>query len=173
MRRILAGFLLIVMFTAGFSGCSKTKNPVSPVEPTITETIKLYYADEKNEKLLTEERQISYQKNQDKYRLTVETLLKGPTNSNYRLNISPDTRVYGTIRQNDKIIIDLSKDFNRFGGSMAEILGVGALVDTLTQFEGLKEVKILVEGEEYIGPSGQPRGFMKTFPASAAQNNNM
>ena len=38
-----------------------------------------------------------------------------------------------------------------------------SVVNTLTQFEGIERVKILVEGEEFTGPSGEPRGFMTPF----------
>jgi germination protein M len=38
------------------------------------------------------------------------------------------------------------------------------VVNTLTQFPEVRRVKILVEGEELIGPSGQPRGFMEPLP---------
>ncbi|MEN6328362.1 MAG: GerMN domain-containing protein, partial [Syntrophomonas sp.] len=64
---------------------------------------------------------------------------------------------------------DLSANFNRFGGSIAEIIGVGSVVNTMTQFKEIQQVKILVNGQEYIGPSGEPRGFMKAFPTDPSQ----
>jgi germination protein M len=47
---------------------------------------------------------------------------------------------------------------------MAELFSIGSIVNTLTQFEGVNKVKILVEGEEFIGPSGEPLGFMTEYP---------
>jgi germination protein M len=129
----------------------------------ITENVKLYYGDSGNEKFVTEERQLSYREGEDKYRIVLEELVEGPENEDFNANISPDTRVYGTIRQNTDLIVGLSEEFASFGGSVAEIIGVGSVVNTLTQFDEIKRVKILVEGNELVGPSGEPRGFMAPF----------
>ena len=150
--------LLVFLF-----GCSQAPAPAPPVEKT-TETIKVFYGDSGNEKFVMEEREISYSDQQEKYRVALEELIKGPNNETLQANISKDTKVYGTIKQDDALIVDLSEQFARFGGSVAEIIGVGSVVNTLTQFEEIKRVKILVEGEELVGPSGQPRGFMEPFP---------
>lgn len=156
---------LVLLLAAGavLGGCGE--NPARP--QTITETAKLFYGDAGNEKIVSEDRQFSYQQWEDKYIVVLQELIRGPENSRHKANISPETKVYGTIKQNGTIIVDFSKEFNRFAGSMAEVIGVGSVVNTLTQFEGTKKVKILVEGEELIGPSGRPRGFMETFPAEA------
>lgn len=44
---------------------------------------------------------------------------------------------------------------------------MGSLVNTITQFDQIERVKILVEGNEFIGPSGNPRGFMEPFTAES------
>jgi germination protein M len=155
---------LIVLLAAGvvFAGCGENQGVSKP--QTITETVKLFYGDAGNEKIVAEERSISYQQWEDKYTIILQELIKGPENNQHRANILPETKVYGTIEQNGDLIVDFSKEFNRFAGSMAEIIGVGSVVNTLTQFEAIDKVKILVEGEELTGPSGMPRGFMETFP---------
>lgn len=157
---------LVVLFTAGgfFTGCGGERGVTEP--QTITETVKLFFGDAGNEKIVAEERRISYQQWEDKYTIILQELIKGPEDKNHRANISPETKVYGTIQQNDVLIVDFSREFNRFAGSMAEIIGVGSVVNTLTQFEAIDRVKILVEGEELIGPSGMPRGFMEPFPTA-------
>ena len=156
--------LLVVslLMTTFLAGCALT--PKTAPKPVPTQTVKLYFSNADNDRLVTEQRQINIKSGQDKYTVVLQTLLKGPQNDKYRVNISPNTRIYGTIKQNNKLIVDVNKDFSAFGGSMAETLGVGAFVNTLTQFKEINEVKILVEGEELKGPSGNPRGFMKTFP---------
>jgi germination protein M len=131
----------------------------------VTEKIKLYFGDAGNENIVSEERQISYPKGGDRYNAALEELVRGPQNKSHRANISPDTKVYGTIKQGSDLIVDFSKEFNRFGGSVAEIVAVGSVVNTAAQFGDVKRVKILVEGSELIGPSGEPRGFMEPFTA--------
>lgn len=151
--------IILVILTLLFSGCAQT--PAQPQKQS--EKAKLYFADANNEDFLIEEREIAFTNQEEKYRAALEELIKGPENQAARSNIQKDTQVYGTIKQKSDLIVNLSQEFNQFGGSVAEILGVGAIVNTMTQFEEIKRVKILIEGEELIGPSGQPRGFMEPF----------
>jgi germination protein M len=159
------GKALVLLIAVGMvlGGCGENQGTARP--QTITETVKLYYGNDGNEKIVAEERSFSYQQWEDKYTVVLQELIKGPEKKQYRANISPETRVYGTIEQNGALVVNFSKEFNRFAGSMAEVIGVGTVVNTLTQFEAVKKVKILVEGEELTGPGGMPRGFMETFPA--------
>lgn len=160
-------WLLTVVFLLGIMpGCTLIDKPQDPVpNPTennlITETVKLYYGDTDNEKMVTEERQITYAPGSDRYKLILEELLRGPQTAGLRQNIAAEAIVYGTIIQNEDLIVDFNEDFTRFAGSMAEAIGIGSVVNTVTQFGDLKRVKILVEGNEYIGPSGEPQGFME------------
>ncbi len=132
-----------------------------------TATVNLYYGDSNNEKMATEERQIMYERDEDKYVESLKELVKGPEKPEYTANINPETVIYGTIKQNKDVIVNFSEHFAQFGGSMAELFGVGSVVNTLTQFQEVDRVKILVEGNELVGPSGEPRGFMEAFPTEA------
>lgn len=172
MKKRLA-WLLVAVFCLGIiPGCSyfnkpPTSEPNPPVNNLTTETIKVFYGDENNEKMVSEERQITYAPGTDRYKLMLEELLKGPQTAGLRQNIAAEAKVYGTIKQNEDLIVDLNQDFNRFAGSMAEAIGIGSVVNTVTQFGDIKRVKILVEGQEYIGPSGEPQGFIEPFTYEA------
>jgi germination protein M len=159
-RRIIVVFLSVILLAIS-AGC---RQPQQQAPEQTTSKIKVFYGDSNNEKMVTEERSISYQSDEDKYALALKELIKGPENADYTANIKPETKVYGVIRQNGDMIVDMSEDFAQFAGSVAEIIAVGSVVNTLTQFDGIERVKILVEGEELIGPSGEPRGFMGPFP---------
>lgn len=162
MRKNLLWFLVIVLIGVLVVGCVSRKAQI-PQDTKTTGKVKLYYGDENNERFVTEEREITFSQGADKYKIVLEELIKGPQNKKYRANISAAARLYGTIKQNNDLIVDFSQDFNRFAGSIAEIIGVGSVVNTLTQFPEITRVKILVEGNELIGLSGEPRGFMKPF----------
>lgn len=153
--------ILLLICALLLTGCPR-RAPEQPPQET-TETVTLTYGDTGNEELVTEEREIRYPAGSDRYQAALEALIAGPETQGYTANISPETKVYGTIRQNDALIVNVSEEFARFGGSVAEIIAVASVVNTLTQFEGIERVKILVEGEEFIGPSGEPRGFMTPF----------
>lgn len=158
--KILCAFL--TLFLLVLSGCANN-SPQGDTKGEKVEKVKLYYGDTNNEKMVTEEREISFAQGEDKYKVILEELIKGPEDQDLRANISENTKVYGTIKQGSDLIVDFSKEFSQFAGSMAEIIGVGSVVNALTQLDDIKRVKILVEGEELIGPSGEARGFMTAF----------
>lgn len=161
MKKFLTFLLLFGLLGTLLIGC--TTNDEQPVEKSLTKEVTLFYGDEGNEDFVTETRIINYKESEDLYKIVLEELIKGPATEGYRNNINQETKVYETTIQDNDIIVNFSKEFNQFGGSIAEIIGVGAVVNTLTQFDDIKRVKILVEGEELIGPSGNPRGFMEPF----------
>ena len=164
MRKNLIIVLMFGLIAGVISGCDTLNNDKPNTEPNlITEKIILYYGDKNNENFVIEEREISYLLAENKFTVVLEELIKGPTKQDYRANIPKETKVIGSVIQNDSLIINVSKDFNRFGGSIAEIIAVGSIVNTLTQFDEITSVKVLVEGNELIGPSGMPRGFMEPF----------
>src|SRR5690554_312304 len=163
MRKTIAILLLLLLLLAG---CTNNEQPQTPPESEPqqkTETITLYYGDENNEQLVTEEQEITYLEGEDFYKTALEALIDGPHNENYTDNIPSGTAVYGTIRQDDALLVNFTHHFTSFGGSVAEIVAVASVVNTLTDFEGIERVKILVEGNELIGPSGEPRGFISRF----------
>ena len=73
-RLILLTFLLLT--GVALTGCGKR---VGPLPPAITENITLFYGDEGNEKMVTEQRQISFNPEDDKYKLALIELIRGPT----------------------------------------------------------------------------------------------
>ena len=156
---------LLILVTLLFAGCPKQEEPPKPKETK--EKVTLYFGDEKNESLKKEEREITLKEGEDKYKVTLEELIRGPETESYTENIPPETKVYGTIKQEDALLVNLSEEFQQFGGSVAETVAVLSIVNTLTEFEEIKRVKILVEGEELIGPSGEPRGFMEKVSQEA------
>ena len=159
MKKLICLALVIFLIAGGLTGCRRDQ-----AASETAETIQLFYGDANNEKMVTEERAIRYGKCDDKYAVALEALIQGPQDESLTANISQDTEVYGTILQPQEIIVNFSEEFARFDGSIAEIIGVGSVVNTLTQFEGIDRVKILVEGEELRHPGDEPYGFLETYP---------
>jgi len=129
---------------------------------TERESVKLYYAVKGNAGLDIENREIEYKDAKSKYTNTLEELLKGPSDrGKFETSISKDTKVLSVKVEGDNLTVDFSKEFNVFSGSMHEAAVVSSVVDTMLQFNELKKVRILVEGQELIAPSGEPYGFME------------
>lgn len=165
----LGVFFLLIGLGAGCQLLDKPGTMSSPQQDPKAR-VQLYYADLGNQQFQIEEREIFFPPNQDKYRVVLQELIKGAENPEYRNNIAPDTVIYDTIKQDNHLIVDLSRDFNNFGGSIQEIIAVGSIVNTLNTFDPeITRVKILVEGEELIGPSGSPRGFMEPIRDNSNQ----
>ncbi|MDW7651900.1 MAG: GerMN domain-containing protein [Bacillota bacterium] len=165
-KKYIVLFMILLLPAAVLAaGCPRREPPAEPGPQEITETVTFYYGDEGNEQLVSEEREVVYPEGYDRFQAVLETLIAGPRTEGYTANIPSGTRVYGTILQNDALIVNVSEEFATFGGSVAETVALASLTTTLGQFEEIERVKILVEGEELIGPSGQPRGFMAPFDA--------
>lgn len=160
---MVTALLLLALFLAGCPGRGQV-TPGEPVEPVeVRETVRLYYGDAGNERLVSEEREIIYRQGEDRFSVVLAALIRGPQTGGLTANIAPQTTVYGTIVQNDALLVNVSREFQQFGGSVAETVAVLSVVNTLTELNGIERVKILVEGEELIGPSGEPRGFIERY----------
>lgn len=155
LRLILSLLLCVALCLAG---CSWSGSPT-----TYTETIKVYYGSPGNERLVSETRTIAYSSAEDKYEEALKELFKGPKDASLVANISNHTKVLKVVKNGSDLTVNLDKNFGNFAGSVAEIVAVGSVVNTLVQFPEIERVKILVEGRELIGPSGLPRGFMSEF----------
>lgn len=108
----------------------------------------LYFADQNGDYLKAEKRQIEMVPGLAK--ATVEELIKGPQEKGLTRTIPQGTAVREINIEKGLCRIDMSKQFkeNHWGGSSGEILTVYSLVDTLTQFDTIEKVEILVEGQK-------------------------
>ncbi|MEI6602376.1 MAG: GerMN domain-containing protein [Clostridia bacterium] len=174
MKKILLVALGFILVMSAMTACNQTGSPVNPgnqstVAPTATATknpdadVKVFYRNQTGDNLIAETRQISFVTENEKYQNTLVALFQGSTAANVMETIHPNTISYGVILQKDGLIIDLSNEFIGFAGVMEEEYAVGAIVNTMLQFPEIKKVKILVEGEEMVALSGNPRGFMTAF----------
>ncbi|HYE82714.1 MAG TPA: GerMN domain-containing protein [Clostridia bacterium] len=152
MKRLCLLLAFIMLFTSGCFQKNETKS----------ESVKLFYAVKGNAGLDVESREIKYTDAQSKYLNTLSELLKGPSDSSkFETSIDKSIKVLKVVAEKENLTIDFSKEFNVFSGSLHEAAAVASVVDTMLQFEELKKVKILVEGQELIAPSGEPYGFME------------
>ena len=87
------------------------------------------------------------------YKATLETLIKGPENTDEGNAVLPNTvKVLSTKKEDSLLIVNFSKeiilDANQVGvSSSTEALALGSIANTLTEFPEIKTVRILVEGK--------------------------
>ncbi|MBM7865336.1 hypothetical protein GTO89_00940 [Heliobacterium gestii] len=127
---------------------STARTESSPPGPE--QSITLYFADAKGQNLVAEKRSIP--KTGSVAKAAVTELLKGPNiNSGALPTIPTGTRLLDiNVSKDGLCTVNLSKEIqkNHQGGSAGETLTVYSLVNTLTQFQAIQKVQILVEGKK-------------------------
>lgn len=164
---ILVFALLIAALAAG---CDAEK-PVTVTPPTSTpatvkeqtpgnvakeETIRLtiYFATKDAMYLVPEEHVVP--KTSQPAHVAIEHLLSGPTSGELEKVMPEGVKLRGLHVKEHIAYVDFNDKLvkNNPGGSASEILIVGAIVDTLTQFPDIQKVQILVEGKKIDTLSG-------------------
>ncbi|MZP28240.1 hypothetical protein GTO91_00695 [Heliobacterium undosum] len=135
-----------------------TQGQALPVDGTATvepppgpeQAIMLYFADAKGQNLVVEKRSIS--KTGSIAKAAVNELIKGPViHSGALPTIPTGTRLIDiNINKEGLCTVNLSKELqkNHQGGSASEALTVYSIVNTLTQFQAVQKVQLLVEGKK-------------------------
>lgn len=96
----------------------------------------------------------------DAMEAAVQALLAGPSTGEeaegYRTSIPEGTQLLGVEAQGDTATVDLSGSFAQGGGTLSMISRLGQLTYTLTEFEGITRVVLLLDGQavEAIGGEG-------------------
>jgi len=167
-RIVLCFFLVLIIFQGALlSGCSRISSP-PPVkapgensgEETLPESmneketkeltsVALYFSDEDTAYLVKEERDIS-DTEKDPEVFALEALIEGPTNSALERTIPADVKLLDISVVDGIALVDFSEELqsSHWGGSTGEILTVYSIVNTLSQFPQIEQVKILINGEE-------------------------
>ncbi|MEN3202786.1 MAG: GerMN domain-containing protein [Atribacterota bacterium] len=132
------------------SSPSPTPQPTEIVLPPQENTMEVvvYFANPDFTALVGEKRYIA---RDDRYlERTLEELLKGPKDKNLFNAIPKGTQLNAVFVEGNTAYVDLSSEMakNQSGGTSQEFLSVYAVVDTLTAFPGIEQVKILIDGKE-------------------------
>lgn len=120
--------------------------------------VTLYFPTDDNSALKKEERELQIV-NGAILKATVQALLKGPETTGLHNAIPEGTSLNGVNIKEKVAIVDFSKEFasaNDIGGVVERL----SIVNTLTGITGVEKVRIHIDGEELIGPSGMPLGEM-------------
>lgn len=111
--------------------------------------VTIYFPDANGEKLIPTQRQINLSR-EDKYQAVVQALIDGPISDKEGIYIMPkDTQVLSVKVKDNIAIVDFNKAFktNFTGGSTGELMLIGSIVNSLTEFTEIKAVRFTVEGK--------------------------
>lgn len=155
---ILLGILLFFGVVYGGELLLRMFRPAPSPTPRPTETVTLpqentmevvvYFANPDFTALVGEKRRVV--KDERYLERILEELLKGPESKDLFSAIPQGTRLNAVFVEGNTAYVDLSAEMakNQSGGTSQEFLSVYAIVDTLTAFPGIEQVKILIEGKE-------------------------
>ncbi len=117
--------------------------------PELTEkvSVKLYFEDAQQRKLVVEERSIG--KVEGIARQTMQELIKGPSQTEMRSIFPAGTKLLDiNVKPEGLCIVDLSGEAKKVSNKEQGKLMVQAIANTLGQFPSIKEVSFLINGEK-------------------------
>lgn len=171
MRKLLI-LLAAVMIMISLMGCSNLLNsengdsnnnagatPQKSANTSVEEQtfkLNLYFPTTDNDNVVAEEREVRI-KNNEILKAAVEALLDGPKSDSLSRPMPEGTKLLGIDREDNVAIVDFSKEYSNTN-DIAELVEWVSVVNTLTEIDGIEKVRILVEGKDLVGPSGQPYG---------------
>ena len=124
--------------------------------------IKVYYPDESGLRLVGVNREIEVTNTNDKYKAAVEAVMTPPTEKNLtsalpqNTSTKPSSSLLSVELKNGTAVVNFDKKIkNGFsGGSTGEEFLIGSVVNTLTEFKEVKNVRFLIDGKEIETLSG-------------------
>ena len=142
-------FIIPFILERGVPEMEEKKEEIELIPPSDLEEeqVVLYFADENAQYLIPEYRIIREGAEGPAKQAIIE-LIKGPANSELYPTMPSTTRVNNLYVSDGIAYIDLSSEIiNRHpGGSAGELLTVYSIVMTLTSFQDINKVQILVDG---------------------------
>ena len=124
----------------------------------------LYFYDREKNELVPEERQIDVSGSELEAFTIVEKLIKGPSSQSLEGVIPIDTTIKKIEKSENIITVDLSSNFLEAENLL---LARASLVNTITDLEGIKYVKIYIEGTELTldgKKDGIALGLLSKYP---------
>ena len=118
--------------------------------------IKVYYPDESGLRLIGVNREIEVNNTNDKYKAAVAAVMTPPTEKNLTSTVSNNSSLISVEVKNGTAVVNFDKKIkNGFsGGSTGEEFLIGSVVNTLTEFKEVQNVKFLIDGNEIETLSG-------------------
>lgn len=132
----------------------KTAKPEMPKDESnkkfLTQNIKVFYPDENATVLIAVPRTIKFVDESEKYSAALSELMQTPKEQGLTNIFPKHTKIKNVSLNADTVIIDFDKDIakNFVGGSTGEEFFIYSIVNTLTEFPEVKQVKFLIDGQE-------------------------
>lgn len=121
---------------------------IDPNPSTHVKSVELYYVDKDSTELVPVREEISYT---GRFEIKIlEQLIDGPNTKTLNPTIPRETKIISLDIVDKIAFVNFSKDIQskHWGGSASEMFTVESIVYTLTQFDNIDSVQILIEGRK-------------------------
>ncbi|MCS7462708.1 GerMN domain-containing protein [Paenibacillus doosanensis] len=125
---------------------SQTADQTGKAKEAIHSTIKAYYGDEQQTKVVEQQVSINYQEDKDKYTAALWTLKKAPQNSSL-VPLAAALGFKSAVLKDKKLTVDLTVSSEGRLGAPGELMLLDAIKKTLFQFPEVESIDILVDGK--------------------------
>jgi len=149
----------------GAEGKDDKENEAGSASNEKTIKVTLFFPTTDNSALKKEEREIRVVDGAI-LKASVLALADGPKTAGLRNPIPDGTKLLGISIRDKVAVVDFSEEFLHTNG-LEEITARLSVVNTLTQVAGIEKVRLRIEGEDMIGPSGMPLGDMEPAALNA------
>ena len=141
MKKIIIFLILLAVSLSLLSGCTKTLE------------VKVYFAAVQADEVFLEAETRTIKDNADKYKSAIQEVIKGPISTDLYRTLPKSVKVNSVFVENGTAIVDLSKeiltDFTEISpSSTTETLAIFSIVNTITEFEEINQVKIIIDAME-------------------------
>lgn len=151
MRRQITLMLIICLLGWSLAGCGYLNREGSNQDQASQEVV-LYFADDQAMYLQAEKRTISVKDDSSSLPLReiIDELIKGPQDQALSPTIPVETKVLSVEVKDSIAYVNFSEEIRtkHWGGSTGETMTIMSLVNTLTEFEVIQGVQILIKGEK-------------------------
>ncbi len=120
----------------------------------------LYFTNKERTNILSETREIVFKQEENLLYTVMKELLKGPDSADMKKAIPEETRLISIKREGTVVNVNFSKEYYNTEGSAGEIIARYSVVNTLSELDNIKKVRILIEGEDLLSPRGEPYGVL-------------
>lgn len=157
---MLTGILILGLAVSGCGKAPDTKPgdgqpPISsqPAETKITVT--LYFPDDQGMYLVSEQREVE-KRSETLEELVLRELVKGPAEASHGRAVPEEAKLISVSVVEGVAYVNFSKELQtkHWGGSTGETMTIYAIVNSLTELEGIEKVQFLLEGEKMDSLAG-------------------
>lgn len=159
MRRQITFMLMICLLGWSLAGCGYlNRGGSNQDQETSQQEVVLYFADDQAMYLQAEKRTITVDADSSSLPLKeiINELIKGPQDQSLSATIPAETKLLSAEVKDSVAYIDFSEEIRtkHWGGSAGETMTIMSLVNTLTEYEAIQGVQILIKGEKQDSLAG-------------------